>query len=102
MKVKINKLKFKIRETTDENELTYKEGCLCFGVTDYLKQEIILRGNVPKTMLYATLAHELTHAFLFAYGYSNNETFNHEQLCEFVGAYASDIIKIADRYIKGV
>lgn len=100
MKVKINKLVFKIEETTDEERLTFKEGGLCFGFTDYLNQKIVLRSKVSKTLLYATLVHELTHAFLFAYGYSNNETFNQEQICEFMGAYANDIIKIADKYFK--
>ena len=102
MKVKINKLKFNIRITTDESTLTAKEGCVLFGFTDYLKQEIVLRGRISKTLMYETLMHELTHAFIFAYGFSNNETLNHEQMCEFMGNYASDIVKIADKFIKGV
>lgn len=101
MRVKINKLQFNITQTTDESTLATKSGNVLFGFTDYLAQSIVLRANTSKTMLYATLVHELTHAFIFAYGYSSQETFNHEQICEFVGTYASDIIKIADKYIKG-
>ena len=102
MKIRINKLKFTIRQTMDESTLATKDGGVLFGFTDYLKQEIVLRGNLSKTLMYNTLLHELTHAFLFAYGLSNNETFNHEQICEFVGAYANDIVRIADKYLKGV
>ena len=101
MKVKINKFCFVIREMKDESELHIDGNALYLGLTDFLKQEIILRTGMSKALLYETLVHELTHAFIFAYGYSNNETFNHEQICEFVGCYANDIIQIADRYIKG-
>ena len=101
MKAKINKLYFTIKQTTDESILATREGSVLFGFTDYVRQEIVLRDNITKPMLYETLIHELTHAFLFAYGFSNNVEFNHEQICEFVGTYANDIVKIADKYIKG-
>lgn len=101
MKAKINKFYFVIREMKDESELQADEGVVLLGITNYLKQEIILRSGMSKALLYETLIHELTHAFLFSYGYSNVETFNHEQICEFVGCYAGDIIKTADKYIKG-
>lgn len=101
MKVKINKLNFVIREMKDESELQADENGILLGLTNYLKQEIILRSGMSKALLYETLIHELTHAFIFAYGYNNNETFNHEQICEFVGCYAEDIIKTANKYIKG-
>ena len=100
MRVKINKLNFVIREMKDESELQADENGTYLGLTNFLKQEIILRTGMSKALLYETLVHELTHAFIFSYGYSNNETFNHEQICEFVGHYAGDIVQIADRYIK--
>lgn len=101
MKVKINKFYFAIREMKDESELQADKDIVLLGLTNYLKQEIILRSGMSKALLYETLIHELTHAFIFSYGYSNVEAFNHEQICEFVGVYADNIVQIANKYIKG-
>lgn len=101
MKVKINKYTYEIIETkADDLAVRDDKGNLCFGLTNYLSHKIFLLKDVSKARLKATLIHELTHAFIEAYGFVYNETLNNEQVCEFVALYGADIIKIADKYIS--
>lgn len=100
MKVKINNYIYKIEElSAEDTRLRTNDGQICFGICETLTHKIYLLEKVPKARLQATLAHELTHAFMDAYGLDYNTTFTQEQMCEFVAAHGASITKLVDRYI---
>ena len=99
MDVKINSLNFKIIEV-DEIDKT-DDGRYIIGYTNYVKQEILLMKSLSKEQKVVTLRHELTHAFLWAYGLSAmGEELPLEVVCDFVGIYSGEIVEITNKYTK--
>ena len=99
MKFEINNTIWTIEETdeaTINNEIK-QDGIL--GVTFYKKQKIMLlkdQANIIKT-----LAHELTHVWLYEYGHNQDEKqFNCEDVCEIVASSNNFINEIVNQYLK--
>lgn len=77
MKVKIKDLEYVIVEETDgDNVFCDKiidgQSKMRLGSTDYQKQKIYLHEHMTRTRKRKVLAHELTHAFVEAYGSIKN------------------------------
>ena len=101
-KIKINSLNFKIIEV-DEIEKTNNDDGQIIGYTDYINQKILLLKTLSFEQKINTLRHELTHAFLWAYGLSAIcEKLPLEVVCDFVGIYSGEIVEITNKYIKEV
>ena len=98
MKVVINGLKFNIREV-DVIEKKENEG-ETIGLTNYIEQEILLLKSLSKEQKIRTLRHELTHVFLWAYGFGSIAEYPLEVVCDFVGTYSKQIVDIVDKYFK--
>lgn len=87
MKIKIHKRKYTVVfEPLERAEL--------FGECNYGLAKITISKNLDKTLLYSTIVHELTHAYLFEYGMPR-ETYSQEDMCNFFGAYGKEIIENA-------
>lgn len=104
MKVKIKDLEYVIVEETDgDNVFCDKiidgQSKMRLGSTDYQKQKIYLHEHMTRTRKRKVLAHELTHAFVEAYGFYQ-ESFDEEQLCEFMANYSKEINEICDNYFN--
>ena len=99
--VVINTLIFEVIEVDDIGET--KEGGVILGHTDYIKQTISLLKSLSNEQKINTLRHELTHAYLWAFGFSSMyEEVSLEVVCDFVGIYSEDIVRIANEYMKEV
>lgn len=101
MQVKINTLNFEIIEVEEieKNE----DGRHTIGYTNYIEQKILLMKSLSNQQKLNTLRHELTHAFLWAYGLvAMCEELPLEVVCDFVGIYSGEIVKIANKYMKGI
>lgn len=94
MKIKINKRTYTIKFDTFEDDIT-------LGRTLYKLGEIRLLKHLDKDLLYSIIIHELTHAYLFEYGMSR-ETYSQENMCDFFGAYGTEIIENACKIIGGL
>lgn len=96
-KVEINGLTYTIKEvdTIEENESKKT-----IGLTKYIEQEILLLKNISNELKQVTLKHELTHAFLWAYGFGATEEMPIEIMCDFVGIYSKNINNICDMYFE--
>ena len=94
MKATIGKTTFNIElvEEFDTNDI--------LGITLYASQTIKILKKLSPEGLRATLIHELTHAFMYVNGLKDFETFNREQLCEFVAWHGEEIIKLATKIMK--
>lgn len=78
------------------------ENEIAFGRCDYVNQVIRINANLSKQQKRQTLLHELTHAFMQAYGLGQvSDTIPVEVMCDFLGTYADDMVKIADEWAKG-
>lgn len=69
------------------------------GRTDPLRQVIYIRNDINMQRRLNVIIHEITHAFIDAYGFSNR-TFEEEDLCTFNETYASDIVSLANKVLK--
>jgi Zn-dependent peptidase ImmA (M78 family) len=99
MKVKINNTKYTIKEVTDiHNHVEVDEEV--WGATVFSVGMIFLEKNLVPSVKRSTLIHELTHAYLMEYG-ANHEHKSVEEVCDIMGAYADNIVRIADRYFGG-
>lgn len=101
IEIKVNDLKFKVFTADPETpELTIDspDGKIyCFGVMNPMQQTICLCKRGQKEAFRKTAAHELTHAFIFAFGahipmdYAEAEEF----ICDFIGVHGQTINTLA-------
>ncbi len=60
---------------------------------------ISIRKGLNERTTRSTVIHELTHAFMFAFGYTIE---GEEAMCDFFGSQGDDIIKMADSIMKAI
>ena len=87
--MKINNLKWKIFYDKDlgENYL---------GTTDYFALEIKINPLVKdKSNLDRTIMHEVIHAYLYSYGFTNKDEFKLEEMVEFISHNVDSIIALS-------
>lgn len=98
MKVRINDIEWNIVFTNNTEELQRSDGSVTFGVTDVNLLEIFIWSSLRGRMLRKVMIHELSHAFIFSYGYFL--TLEEEEfLCSFIDTYAEDIIEYTDNVL---
>lgn len=99
MLVKINNLNYTLVEV-DEIDKS-EDGKHTIGYTDYINQKILILKSLSEEQKIVTLRHELTHAFLWAYGFGSVcEELPLEVVCDFVGIYGEEIVRIANKYME--
>ena len=99
MCVRINGLKWNVRFVDEDDKKLVFDDEESLGVTYFSELEIFLSNRMSDELCKQTIAHELTHAFLFSYGV-HLPTDNEEAFCDFVVAYLSGIYKLTNKIIK--
>lgn len=98
MDVRINGYPFKVKFVdADKPKMNPDKGHYNFGLTEYIDGVISIRKGLNYRATRSTVIHELTHAFLFAFGYTIE---GEEAMCDFFGSQGDDIIKMADSIMK--
>lgn len=69
------------------------------GISKNLKKKICVCDTITINDITATLIHELTHAFIWEYGFSS-VGFTEESVCDLFGYYGREIIALANQLIK--
>jgi len=91
--VKINNFDYKIKIVEPNNEnLLMPDGNYHHGVTRFKKKEIYIMEDLPQATRDFTLRHELTHAFIDAYGLLQVD-WDDEIVADFIGVYYPNITK---------
>ena len=54
---------------------------------------IEIKIGLSEEQLYRTIAHEITHAVIWAYGFVSFENFSEENVCDFVSIHMDEIMK---------
>lgn len=92
--MRINEIDFEIM-FVDGLEMNGEE---LLGLCEKDKARILITKNQPN--LLSTIKHELTHAYIFAYGFDQVE-FDEEVICDFIETYGEKIIKDSKKLYKG-
>ena len=100
MKVLINGYSFKIKFVDgDTPKMKPDENSYNLGLTEYVDAIIRIRKGMNERTTRSTVIHELTHAFMFAFGYTIE---GEEAMCDFFGSQGDEIIQMTDSIMKGV
>lgn len=98
MKVLINGYPFEIKFVDgDSRKMKPDENSYNLGLPEYADAIIRIRKGMNERTNRSTVIHELTHAFMFAFGYTIE---GEEAMCDFFGSQGDDIIKMADLIMK--
>ena len=98
MKFALGSYEWEIIEQDDSEEVYINKGeDMRIGLCDYVNQKIYIHSGLTKPLKVKTLAHELTHAYLFSHGLEGFFD-NEELLCNFVAIYAPLISGLLDVY----
>lgn len=100
MHITINEILWEIKESEPNNSMLLVDGTRCRGTTHFFHQQIILDNTLKQDTKYNVLCHELAHAFLYVTQLKDKDEFTEEEICNFTGNYARQIIRIADKYFK--
>lgn len=100
MKFKINNLEWSIDYLGENDKKLNGTDWITFGLTECVTQTITIRTGMSERLTRETVIHELCHAFLFSTGNQGSDGYTSEQLCNFFGSWADEIMKIADAFLN--
>ena len=98
MFVIIGEFKFEVIEA---DTLIDDKGNQYFGLTEYFQPRISILKGLSDAQKRNTLTHEMTHAFMWAYGFGQCDEMSRELVCEFVGTYAHMIVDAVNHVLGG-
>lgn len=100
MKIRIHNDTWKVKMVNaDAKKMNPGDGRINLGLTEYAKGKINIRCGLSLSVTRSTVIHELVHAFLFSYG---NTVEGEEQMCDFFGTHADDILTLTDQIMERV
>lgn len=88
-------------EIIETDTLIDEKGNQYFGLTEYVNPRISILKGLSDVQKRVTLTHEMTHAYLWAYGFGQCDEMSRELVCEFVGTYAHEIVDAVNRVLGG-
>lgn len=99
---KINNHKWKIElkpmeEMVEKYRQINPDACDCFGLTFRQHNKIYINNDLCEEEKIKTLKHELTHCFIWEYGYYYVDFNNEETICEFVASINDFINEVIDK-----
>lgn len=100
MKFKINEIEYGIYELDSLDTRLIVNGSDCAGACAFNKKEIYLLKDCNIDFKRKTLIHEITHSYLNECLLLRKDKYTEEEICEFVAIYASQILRIVDKYFK--
>ena len=90
----VNGIRWRVLFTDNPNDLEL-DGTIRLGITDRNTHTIYIHNSLQGEMLKRVLLHELTHAWLFSYGYDLSIEIE-EMLCGFVDTFLFDLSDALD------
>ncbi len=98
MKVLINGYPFKVKFVDgNSHKMKPDKDHYNLGLVECADGVIRIRKGMNRRITRSTVIHELTHAFIFAFGYTIE---GEEAMCDFFGSQGDDIIQMADLIMK--
>lgn len=78
-----------------------QQGEINLGLTLPFELKIYINKDISLELQKRILVHELTHAFLFSFGF-DGMTINEEELCYLMGMNASHLVELANEILMTV
>ena len=102
VQITINNLNYKVMLVDPDNKEIRSEDAnrINLGKTDCLNQTIYIRNDLNYNRRLSVIIHELTHAFIDAYGFVDIHNWSEEQVCTFNETYASNIVSLANMLLN--
>lgn len=97
MRFIVNNFEFEILEVSGKDDNLKVSNDYRWGICDYEQRKIFLWKDLSFANKKQTLIHEVTHAFIEAYGFIQ-VNFTDEIVCDFVAAHLSEIQRIVNNY----
>ena len=66
------------------------------GQTNYDTLTIMIRSQSNEQNTKRTLLHEIVHAYLYSFGFGPKEQFSVEEVCDFIGSNASNLMNLIE------
>ena len=98
--IQINNLKYGVLLCGSDNANLTVDGQLRIGTCEPAGGSIYIHEGTPYEMTRKAILHELTHAYMFAYGHGKREKFYEEDVCEFMSSFAVPIMYDTDAILK--
>lgn len=101
MTMKIRELDYRVEYVPADSPELFVEGEQRLGICNYLKQIIFVSNDLTAVRRRRILAHEITHAFIEAYGhYARRNSFDAEDICEFISTYGREIHELTEEAMR--
>ena len=100
MNIDINGQSWSIIEVDEKDDRLKVDDKECWGTCKYDCQHIYLCKQAMLGKKKQTLIHELSHAFVYEYLLKIQESYDNEDLCEFVAKYGERIVLSANKYFE--
>lgn len=100
MLINVNGYLWSIKYTHDLDDLRRSDGTITLGVTDISLRTVFIYDRLPSSMRSKVLVHELTHVWMFSYGFYLSIQ-EEEFVCSFIDTYGRNIIESADSILHG-
>jgi len=98
--IQINKLNYHIIMAEPYNGGFLVNGTFRVGTCENSTGKIYIQNEQPYEIMRRTIIHELTHAYICAYGHDAREEYKSEDLCEFMSVFSDAIIYDTDAILK--
>jgi len=70
------------------------------GITYHATGHIYISDQPKPALMRRTVAHEISHAYMYAHGFSDIKSYTDEDVCEILTAYAEAIFRETDEVMK--
>lgn len=90
--MKINGLNFKVKYGCEEG---MGRTSAIYQIIEINEELIDMKENLKRTVM-----HEVIHAYLYAYGFTNKDQFELEQMIEFISNNYDNIGKLTEQALK--
>ena len=98
--IRINGIDYSIHLAPQGDDKLKVGGSDRCGATWFYSGEIYILESLTPGAMRQVITHELTHAYMMAHGFIPHTKFDHEEVCDFIAAYAKLICYDTSAVIK--
>ena len=95
--LQINGLVYSVEFVDPDSKALYNDGKNTYiGITYHSTGHICINNQMLPGITRRTVAHEIAHAYMYAYGFADRKEFTDEDVCEILTAYGEAIFRDTD------
>jgi Zn-dependent peptidase ImmA (M78 family) len=99
--LQINGLEYYVEFVEHDDKGLQNDGVHSYiGIAYHETGHICISNRMKPALMRRTVAHEITHAYMYAHGFSDIKDFKDEDVCEILTAFAEAIFRDTDEVMK--